>query len=68
MFAPFVYLKYLNVPFVIVSTKSDKIGSTLVYRAVKEIKNKISDCDIIVTSANTKKGIDDLEKVINDLK
>jgi len=62
------YLKYLNVPFVIVATKSDKIGSTLVFRAVKEIKNKISDAQIIVTSANTKKGIDEVEAIINSLK
>ena len=62
------YLKYLNVPFKIVATKSDKVGSTLIYRAVKEIKNKISDVDIVVTSANTKKGIDELEAIIRDLK
>ena len=62
------YLKYLNVPFTIVATKSDKIGSTLVYRAIKDIKAKISDHEIIVTSANTKKGIDELESLINNLK
>ena len=62
------YLKYLNVPFTIVSTKSDKIGSTLVYRALKEIKNKISDVSIIATSSTTKKGIDELEQIIVNLK
>ncbi|MBO4623336.1 MAG: YihA family ribosome biogenesis GTP-binding protein [Bacilli bacterium] len=62
------YLKYLNVAFAIVATKSDKIGSTLVYRAVKDIKAKISDHEVIVTSANTKKGIDELEAIINNLK
>ena len=62
------YLKYLNVPFTIVATKSDKIGSTLVYRAIKDIKAKINDHEIIVTSANTKKGIDELESLINNLK
>ena len=62
------YLKYLNVPFIIVATKSDKIGSTLVFRAVKEIKNKINDAQIIVTSANTKKGIDEVEAIINNVK
>ena len=62
------YLKYLETPFLIVSTKSDKIGTTLVARALKEIKQKITDVKIITTSANTKKGIDELEAIINELK
>ena len=62
------YLEYLNKPFTIVATKSDKIGTTLVARAIKEIKNKINDVNIIVTSANAKKGISDLEALINELK
>ena len=62
------YLKYLNVNFIIVSTKSDKIGTTLVARAVKEIKQKINDVRIVVTSSTTKKGLDELEAIINEAK
>ena len=62
------YLKYINVPLTLLSTKSDKIGTTLVQRALKEIKSKIDYDKIIVTSSVTKKGIDELENLINELK
>lgn len=57
------YLKYLNLPITIVSTKADKIGKTLYIRHEKNIKNKLIDCNLIMTSSETKYGLDRLKSM-----
>ena len=57
----FDYLKHLNVNTIVVTTKADKIGSTLLYRHVKAIKEKLNEFEnIIVTSSEKKMGIDNI--------
>lgn len=61
------YLKYYNLPLTLVATKMDKIGSTLVQRHLKAIKNKLNideNESIIPISSVTSKGISDVEKII----
>lgn len=63
----FEYLKYFNLPITIVATKMDKIGSTLIPRHLKIIKNKlkIDQNSLIIPVSNvTNKGINEVEKVI----
>ena len=59
------YLKYLNLPITVVATKSDKIGRTLYIRHEKQIKAKLQDATVIMTSTTTKYGIDKLKLVFN---
>lgn len=56
------YLSYVKVPTIIVATKSDKIGTTLLMRHIKNIKEKLNTDKVITTSAEKKKGI---EEIIN---
>ena len=55
------YLKYLNKDVIVVSTKSDKLGSTLILKHKKNIIEKLKDANIIVTSTVKKTGIEELK-------
>jgi len=57
------YLKYLNLPITVVTTKCDKIGKTLYFRHEKNIKEKLVDANIIMTSTNSKYGIEKLKQI-----
>jgi GTP-binding protein len=59
------YLQYLNINVVIVATKADKVGSTLLYRHLKMIKEKLKTDKVIPTSSVTKKGIDEITALID---
>lgn len=62
------YLKYYNLPVTLIATKMDKIGSTLVQRHLKAIKNKLNldeTTKIIPISSITNKGITEVESLIN---
>lgn len=61
------YLKYLQLPITVISTKSDKIGKTLLLRHEKNIKAKLLDANIIMTSSNSKYGLDKLQSYFADL-
>lgn len=57
------YLKYLNLPITVISTKSDKIGKTLYIRHEKNIKSKLINANVIMTSSESKFGIEKLKQV-----
>lgn len=61
------YLRYFELPIVIVATKADKIGSTLIQRHLKIIKTsfKLSNDDLVVPiSSVTKLGFDEIDNLI----
>ena len=63
------YLKHYDIPTTIVATKADKIGKTLIPRHIKAIKNKFNIVDstkIIPFSSETKYGIVEIEKIIEE--
>ena len=57
------YLKFLNLPITIVSTKADKIGKTLYIRHEKNIKSKLKDANVIMTSSDSRFGIEKLKEL-----
>lgn len=57
------YLKYLNLPITVVSTKADKVGKTLYLRHEKNIKLKLKDANVIMTSTTSKYGIEKLREL-----
>ena len=60
------YLVHLNCNVKIISTKVDKIGTTLRFKAVKNIKDKLQRDDIIVTSSEKNYQIDKIVEVIKE--
>ncbi len=63
------YLKYFNLPITLIATKMDKIGTTLVERHLKIIRNKLditTDSIIIPISSINNKGIEKVEKLIEE--
>lgn len=62
------YLNYYQIPVIIIATKIDKIGKTKVYQHLKVIKEtfKIDKDSIIPFSAETKNGVDEVLKIINN--
>ena len=60
------YLKYLNLPITVVSTKADKVGKTLYIRHEKQIKTKLQDANVIMTSTASKYGIEKLKLLFSD--
>lgn len=61
------YLKHFNIKVVVIATKSDKVGTTLVLRHLKQVKEtlKLSKDDICVAvSSETKKGIEEVWNII----
>lgn len=63
----FNYLNYLELPITIIATKADKIGKTLLIRHEKNIKMKLPNANVIITSSNTKYGLDKLKQLFNEL-
>lgn len=64
------YLKHYNIPTTIIATKADKVGKTLIYRHVKEIKQELnlSQTDkIIPFSSETKYGLTEVELLIENI-
>lgn len=57
------YLKFLNLPITVVSTKADKIGKTLYIRHEKNIKSKLKDANVIMTSSDSRFGIEKLKEL-----
>lgn len=66
------YLKHFNIKVVVIATKSDKVGTTLVLRHLKQVKEtlKLSKDDACVAvSSETKKGIEEVWNIIlNNMK
>ena len=60
------YLKYYNIQVKVIGTKCDKVGTTLVLKQRKMIaeKLKISSNDVIMTSSNSKKGINEIHNLL----
>jgi len=59
------FLKFHHVKTIIIGTKVDKIGTTLVQRHLKQISEKLKTDKIIMTSAVTKKGIVDIQNLLD---
>ena len=62
------YLKHYNIKVVIIATKADKVGTTLVLRHLKEIMktlNLTSEDTCLAVSSETKKGLEDVWKLID---
>ena len=62
------YLKFLNLPITVVTTKCDKIGKTLYFRHEKNIREKLQDANIIMTSTASKYGIEKLKLIFEEQK
>ena len=62
------YLKFLNLPITVVTTKCDKIGKTLYFRHEKNIKEKLQDANIIMTSTAYKYCIEKLKLIFEEQK
>ena len=60
------YLMHLNLNVIVISTKLDKIGSTLRFKAIKEIKNKLNIDYLIETSSEKNCNIDKIVNKINE--
>lgn len=60
------YMKFLNLNIMIIGTKVDKVGTTSIYKQRKMIKEKlgINDNSLIMTSSQTKKGIEEIVEII----
>ena len=58
------YLQYFKVPTYVVSTKSDKVGTTKLHQHKKMILEKIPTDHFIMTSTMTKKGLEELKNII----
>ena len=60
------YLKHFDIKTIILATKSDKVGNTKVLSYKKTIYTKLNcnNNDIIMTSSETKKGIDEVISLI----
>ena len=56
------YLKYLNKNIVVVATKSDKVGNSLLFRHKKQISEKLKDANVIMTSTVKRTGIEELKQ------
>ena len=59
------YLKFLNVNTIIIATKADKVGSTLLFRHLKTIKEKLNTKMVFPTSVANKTGINDIIELID---
>lgn len=61
------YLKHFNIKVVVIATKSDKVGTTLVLRHLKQVKETLKlskDDTCIAVSSETKKGIEEVWNII----
>ena len=62
------YLKYYNIPVTIIATKSDKVSKNIYEKNKKNIKDvlKLDDEEIILFSAITKLGVDEVYHKIEE--
>ncbi len=61
------YLKHFNIKVVVIATKSDKVGTTLVLRHLKQVKETLKlskDDTCVAVSSETKKGIEEVWNII----
>lgn len=62
----FNYLQEMHIKTILLATKTDKIGTTLRLRHRKNIANILKTDNIIMTSSETKLGIEEVERLINE--
>ena len=62
------FLKYYNIPITIIATKYDKVGASSRAKQDKLIKEtlKITDQDFIRFSSTTKKGREEVYKILEE--
>ena len=53
-----------EVPFISVLTKSDKVSSSAISKAIKDVEGKLDSQSVIVTSSKNDEGFDKLSKKI----
>ena len=58
------YLLHKGLDICVLSTKCDKLGSTLRYKAVKKIKEELKNDNVIMTSSNSSIGISTVQELI----
>lgn len=60
------YMMHYGINIQIITTKCDKVPTTLRFKAIKEIKQKLQNDNIIVTSAEKKMGINEIVELISN--
>ena len=60
------YMMHYGINIQIITTKCDKVPTTLRFKAIKEIKQKLQNDNIIVTSAEKKIGINEIVELISN--
>ncbi len=60
------YMMHFGINIQIITTKCDKVPTTLRFKAIKEIKQKLQNDNIIVTSAEKKMGINEIVELISN--
>ena len=60
------YMLHLGLNIQVIATKCDKVPPTLRFKAIKEIKQKLQNDNIIVTSAEKKMGINEIVEIISN--
>ena len=60
------FLKQFNIPVIVVATKCDKLSKNQIYSNATKIKKilNIIDQDLVVFSAETKQGVNEIEEII----
>ncbi len=64
------FLKYYEIPVIVVGTKVDKIGKTKIKQHEKQIRNELNldpNDKVFLVSSETKDGIEEVRKYINDI-
>lgn len=61
------YLRYNDLPYLIVLTKADKVKQSQKIKTERKIYDKIGNEEVILTSSSTKKGINKLRQLILNL-
>ena len=60
------YMMHYGINIQIITTKADKVPTTLRFKAIKDIKQKLQNDNIIVTSAEKKMGINEIVELISN--
>ena len=60
------YMTHFGINIQIITTKCDKVPTTLRTKAIKEVKQKLQNDNIIVTSAEKKIGINEIVELISN--
>ncbi len=64
------FLKYYEIPIIVVATKVDKIGRTKYKQHEKQIRDELNlglDDKLFLVSSDTNEGIEEVRKFINDI-